>query len=38
MKDFLSEILVTEKTPTHSKLRHAKVGRDFVSISVKDQT
>lgn len=29
MKDLLSEILVTEKTPTLSKLRPAKVGRDF---------
>lgn len=35
VKDLLSEILVTEKTPTLSNLWPAKVGRDFISISVK---
>lgn len=36
VKDLLSEILVTEKIPTLSKLRPAELGRDFVSISVKE--
>lgn len=36
VKDLLSEILVTEKTPTLSNFRPAEVGRDFVSISVKE--